>query len=287
MRYQFIQTHRDRFRVRSMCRVLGVSRSGYYNWCGRPPSRRQRANEHLLQRIRVVHDQSRGNAGAVKTWRALVTQGESCGRHRVARLRRAHGIEARRMRRFRSAYAARNTEPAAPNRLDRDFVTEHPDQVWVGDITFVATRRGWLYLAVVLDLYSRRVVGWSMSERINQPLVRDALTMAIRHREPPAGLIHHTDQGAQYRSAAYQQLLRTHDMIPSMSRRGNCYDNACVESFFSTLKNELTWHRDFADRSEARTALFEFIEMYYNRGRSHQYLDYRSPVDFEELGDVA
>lgn len=191
------------------------------------------------------------------------------------------------MRRFRSAYAARNAEPAAPNRLNQNFVTEHPDQAWVGDITFVPTRRGWLYLAVVLDLYSRRVVGWSMSERINQPLVRDALTMAIRHREPPAGLIHHTDQGAQYRSATYQQLLRVHDMIPSMSRRGNCYDNACAESFFSTLKNELTWHRDFADRTEARTALFEFIEMYYNRGRSHQYLGYRSPTSFEELEGVA
>ncbi|MDZ7828279.1 MAG: IS3 family transposase [Halofilum sp. (in: g-proteobacteria)] len=287
VRYRFIHEHRDRFRVRSMCRVLAVSRSGFYDWCGRPHSQRQRANQRLLERIRAVHDRSRSNAGAVKTWRALLAQGEACGRHRVARLRRAHGIEARRMRRFRSAYTARNAEPAASNRLDQHFVAERPDQAWVGDITFVPTRRGWLYLAVVVDLYARRVVGWAMSERINQSLVRDALAMAIRHRRPAPGLIHHTDQGAQYRSAAYQRLLQAHEMIPSMSRKGNCYDNACAESFFSTLKNELTWHCDFADRTEARTALFEFIELYYNRSRDHQYLDYRSPAGFEELGNVA
>lgn len=286
MRYQFIQAHRDRFRVRSMCRALGVSRGGFYDWCRREPSRRELANRQLLERIRAVHEKSRGNAGALKTWRALLSQGQSCGRHRVARLRRDHGIEARRMRRFRSAYTARNAEPAAPNHLDQHFVTERPDQAWVGDITFVSTRRGWLYLAVVLDLYSRRVVGWSMSERINQSLVRDALAMAIRHRRPSPGLIHHTDQGVQYRSAGYQQLLQAHGMMPSMSRKGNCYDNACAESFFSTLKNELTWHRDFKDRAEARSALFEFIELYYNRGRDHQYLDYRSPAAFEEVGDV-
>lgn len=151
----------------------------------------------------------------------------------------------------------------------------------------MATRRGWLYLAVLVDLYSRRVVGWSMGERIDQALVRGALAMAIEHREPGPGLIHHSDQGAQYRSAAYQDLLKAHAMVPSMSRKGNCHDNACVESFFSTLKNELTWHCDFADRAQARSAIFEFIECYYNRSRSHQYLDYRSPVTFEEMGDVA
>lgn len=287
MKYRFIRAQQGRFRVRAMCRVLGVSHGGFYDWCRRPASRRQVDNRRLLDRIRTVHEASRGNAGAVKTWQALRAQGETCGRHRVARLRRENGIEARRMRRFRSAYTGRNSEPAAPNRLEQRFVADRPDQAWVGDITFVTTRRGWLYLAVVLDLYSRRVVGWAMSERINQQLVRDALNMAIRHRRPPPGLIHHTDQGSQYRSAVYQQLLHTHKMIPSMSRKGNCYDNACMESFFSTLKNELTWHKDFADRAEARSALFEFIEMYYNRGRNHQYLDYRSPAAFEELRDVA
>lgn len=287
MKYRFIGDHRHRFHIRAMCRVLGVSRAGFYDWCRRLPSARSQANERLLERIRVIHRASRGNAGAVKTWRRLVADGEHCGRHRVARLRRTHGIEARRMRRFRAAYATRKTDPAGPNRLDQHFVTERADQVWVGDITFIPTRRGWLYLAVLVDLYARRVVGWSMSERINEALVRDALAMAIHRRRPSPGLIHHSDQGVQYRSAGYQRLLKTHDMLPSMSRKGNCHDNACAESFFSTLKNELTWHADFADRDEARAALFDFIEIYYNRGRDHQYLDYRSPAAFEELTDVA
>lgn len=287
MKYRFIDEHRDHFRVRSMCRVLGVSRGGFYDWCRRPESARSAANRCLLERIRAVHEASRGNAGAVKTWRRLVAQGESCGRHRVARLRRAHGIEARRMRRFRAAYATRTSEPAGPNLLEQQFLVDRAEQVWVADITFVATRRGWLYLAVVIDLYARRVVGWSMSARIDEALVRDALTMAIGHRRPAPGLIHHSDQGAQYRSAGYQRLLGAHGMIPSMSRKGNCHDNACAESFFSTLKNELIWHRDFGDRDEARAALFEFIEVYYNRSRDHQYLDYRSPAAFEGLADVA
>lgn len=287
MRYRFIDEHRDRFRVRLMCRVLSVSRGGFYDWCQRPESARSAANRRLLERIRAVHEASRENAGAVKAWRRLVAQGESCGRHRVARLRRAHGIEARRMQRFRAAYATRTTEPAGPNLLDQQFTVDRPDQVWVADITFVPTRRGWLYLAVVIDLYSRRVVGWSMSSRIDEALVRDALAMAIRHRRPAPGLIHHSDQGAQYRSAGYQRLLGAQGMIPSMSRKGNCHDNACAESFFSTLKNELIWHRDFRDQDEARAALFDFIEVFYNRNRDHQYLHYRTPMAFEALADVA
>lgn len=287
MRYRFIDEHRDRFRVRLMCRVLGVSRGGFYDWCQRPESARSAANRRLLERIRAVHEASRENAGAVNAWRRLVAQGESCGRHRVARLRRAHGIEARRMRRFRAAYATRTTEPAGRFLLDQQFTIDRPDQVWVADITFVPTRRGWLYLAVVIDLYSRRVVGWSMSTRIDEALVRDALAMAIRHRRPAPGLIHHRDQGAQYRSVGYQRLLGAHGMIPSMSRKGNCYDNACAECFFSTLKNELIWHRDFRDQDEARAALFDFIEVFYNRNRDHQYLHYRTPTAFEALADVA
>jgi len=287
VKYRFIDEQRERFPVRTMCRVLGVSCSGFYDWCRRPESARAANNRRLLERIREVHAGSRENAGAVKTWHRLRAQGETCARHRVARLRRAHGIEARRMQRFRAAYATRTTEPAGPNLLERRFTAERPDQVWVGDITFVPTRRGWLYLAMLLDLYSRRVVGWSMSERINQALVSEALSMAIRRRRPTPGLIHHTDQGAQYRSAPYQHVLRTHQMRASMSRKANCLDNACAESLFSTLKNELTWHCDFTDRAEARSALFEFIEVYYNRSRDHQYLGYRTPVAFEELSDVA
>ena len=275
--------------MRSVCmpprnwgRVLGVSRSGYYGWRTRPASARAEANARLLQHIRRIHAGSRENYGTVKTWRALTEAGETCGRHRVARLRQTHGIEAKRMRRFRSAYAARNNEAAAPNLLNRDFVASAPDRVWVGDVTFIATREGWLYLAVLIDLYSRRVVGWAMGNQQNRQLVSDALTMAIEHRRPAPGLIHHTDQGVLYGTSAYRAILTRHAMIPSMSRKGDCYDNAVAESFFSNLKNELTWHHDFRYRDEARAAVFAYIEVFYNRQRLHQSLDYLSPVRYEE-----
>jgi transposase InsO family protein len=282
MRYAFIREHQPQFRVTAMCRVLGVSRSGFYDWRARSPSARTKANARLLTRIREIHVRSRENYGTLKTWRALTEAGESCGRHRVARLRQAHGIEAKRMRRFRSAYAARNSEPTPANLLNRNFQAAAPDRVWAGDITFIPTREGWLYLAVLLDLYSRRVVGWAMSEKMNRPLVIDALTMAIEHRKPNVGLIHHTDRGVLYATSAYRAVLANHGMIPSMSRKGDCYDNAVVESFFSNLKNELTWHRTFQHRDEARAAIFDYIEIFYNRQRLHQTLDYVSPVRYEE-----
>lgn len=282
MRYHFIREHEGEFRVTALCRVLGVSRSGYYGWRTRPASARARANAHLLQRIRRIHAGSRENYGAVKTWRALTEAGETCGLHRVARLRQAHGIEAKRLRRFRSAYTARNREAAVPNLLNRDFTAPAPDRVWVGDVTFIATREGWLYLAVLIDLYSRRVVGWAMGNQQNRQLVSDALTMAIEHRRPGSGLIHHTDQGVLYATSAYRAILTRHEMIPSMSRKGDCYDNAVAESFFSNLKNELTWHHDFRHRDEARAAVFAYIEVFYNRQRLHQSLDYLSPVRYEE-----
>ena len=282
MRYHFIREHDGEFRVTTLCRVLGVSRSGYYGWRTRPASARTQANAQLLQRIRQIHVGSRENYGAVKTWEALTKAGVSCGRHRVARLRQAHGIQAKRMRRFHCVYAARNSDATAPNLLNRDFTAPAPDRVWVGDITFVATREGWLHLAVLLDLYSRRVVGWAMGRQQNRPLVIDALTMAIAHRRPQPGLIHHTDQGGLYGTSAYRAILAQHGMSPSMSRKGDCYDNAVAESFFSNLKNELTWHHDFRRRDEARAAFFDYIEVFYNRQRSHQSLDYVSPMRYEE-----
>lgn len=282
MRYHFIQDHRHEFRVSAMCRVLGVSRSGFYGWRTRPVSARAQANIRLLTRIREIHARSRENYGTVKTWRALLATGTFCGRNRVAKLRQAEGIYAKRVRRFRQAYAARNSEPAAPNLLDRHFAVSAPNRVWVGDITFIPTREGWLYLAVLLDLYSRRVVGWAMSEKMNRALVIDALTMAIEHRRPRPGLIHHTDQGIVYGACAYRGILTQHGMTASMSRKGNCYDNAVAESFFSNLKNELTWHCSFRRRDEARAAIFEYIEVFYNRQRLHQTLDYVSPVRYEE-----
>lgn len=287
MKHQFVKDQSSHHGVSALCRSLRISRSGYYAAQTRPASRRTRANAELLSRIRRIHAQSRENYGAVKTWRALHAQGIACGLKRVARLRRIHGIEAKRRRRFRLAYGARHSAPAAANLLDRAFSVAQPDRVWATDITFVPTREGWLYVAVVIDLYSRRVVGWAMHPRINLPLVVEALTMAITQRRPRPGLIHHSDRGQLYLATAYRELLKAHGMVPSMSRKGDCYDNAVVESFFSNLKNELTWHRSFATRDEARRAIFDYIELFYNRDRLHETLDYVSPVGYEENRVVA
>lgn len=282
MRYQFITDHEHEHRVTAMCRVLQVSRSGYYGWKIRPESPRERENRRLLTLIEAVHIRSREAYGIVKTQRALREDGIGCSRNRIARLRQIHGIVAKRVRRFRLARAARNNAPPAPNLLDRHFIADQPNQVWVGDITFIPTREGWLYLAVLLDLYSRQVVGWAMGDRQNRQLVSDALVMAIERRRPKPGLIHHTDQGNVYATPAYRAILKARHMIPSMSKKGDCYDNACAESFFSGLKNELIWDRAFRTRSEARSALFEWIEVFYNRERLHETLDYVSPVRYEE-----
>lgn len=274
--------HRHEHRITAMCRVLRVSRSGYYAWTTRPECPRAVANRRLLTHLRTIHARSREAYGAIKTDRALRAQGVTVGHNRIVRLRQVHGLVAKRVRRFRLARAARHSEPAAPNLLDRHFTVDQPNRVWVGDITFIHTREGWLHLAILLDLYSRKVVGWAMSDRQNRPLVIDALTMAIERRHPEPGLIHHTDQGILYASAAYRAILKAHDMVPSMSKKGDCYDNAVAESFFSGLKNELIWDRDFRTRSETRSAIFEWIEVFYNRERLHQTLDYVSPVRYEE-----
>lgn len=279
MRYRFIRDHQSQHCVRAMCRVLEVSRSGFYSWRNRGCSRRAQANVELLSRIEQIHTGSRENYGAFKTWRVLRAEGYFCGRHRVARLRRAHGIEAKRMRRFRATYAIREVEvPPAPNLLERNFSAQSPNQVWVGDATFIPTQEGWLILAVLVDLYARQIVGWSMGRTLNRHLVTDALMMAIHQRRPAAGLIHHTDQGAAYGTASYRAILKHQGMVPSMSRRANCLDNAVAESFFSNLKNELTWHCNFKNRDEARTAIFDYIELFYNRERLHQTNGFVSPV---------
>jgi transposase InsO family protein len=287
VKYAFVDTHRTCWCVERLCAALSVSRSGYYAWYTRPESPRAQENRRVLTQIRVIHANAREAYGAVKTWRVLRARGVACGRHRVARLRRAHGIEARRMRRFRLAYQARNSAPAAPNLVDRQFQAPAPNRIWAGDITFIPTRRGWLYLAVVLDLYSRRVVGWAMSERRDSQLALDALSMALAHRRPSPGLIHHSDQGIQYTSGGYQARLKATGLVPSMSRKGNCYDNAVVESFFSTVKNEGTYHQTFPDRDCARAALFDYIELFYNRQRVHTTLDYQSPDAYERRGACA
>lgn len=287
MKYEFIHTNRHSYRISNLCRALGVSRCGYYAWRCRGPSQRERDDAVLLEKIRHIHQQYRQACGSDKTWHLLKAEGVACGRHRVARLRRANGIEAIRMKRFRGNYAARHSEKAADNVLGRRFTSSKPNQAWVADTTFVPTRQGWLYLATVVDLYSRQVVGWAMSGSNNRKLVCDALRMAVAHRQPGPGVLHHSDRGITYTSAQYRELLDEYGMVQSMSRVGNCHDNAVAESFFANLKNELTYHRDFRTRKEARTAIFDYIELFYNRKRPHQTLNYASPVEYETMQAVA
>lgn len=282
MKYAFIREHQTEFGVARWCWLLQVSRSGYYHWVKRPESRRAREDRELLVHIRRVHLESRRAYGSVKTWRELCDRGVACGKHRVARLRKQGGIEARRRRRFRLTLENHHTAPAAPNLLRQRFVATRPDLIWVGDMTFIRTRAGFLYLAVLLDLYARRVVGWCMHDRPNLEVTLRALDMALVHRCPAPGLVHHTDQAPLYSAYEYRERMQDHGLVASMSGRGNCYDNAVAESFFSNLKNELVHHSDFHTREAARAAIFNYIEIFYNRRRRHQALGYISPVQFEE-----
>lgn len=281
MKYGFIEQHRTAFPLESLCRALGVSRSGYYAWRCRKPSARAKANADLLQDIRRVHHDHRGACGAVKTWRVLQQEGVMCGKHRVARLRREHGIEAKRKQRFRVTTEHHQTPAAAPDLLNRVFRASAPNRAWVGDMTVIRTREGWLHLAVLLDLYSRKVVGWSMGPQPDQALALSALRMAIEQRRPPAGFIHHTDRGAVYSGRDYRALIESTQGRPSMNGKKSAYDNAVAESFFSNLKNEVVHHSDFQSRNHARAAIFDYIELYYNRKRLHQTLAYRTPETFE------
>lgn len=266
-----------------MCRVLAVSTSGYYDWRGRAESRRQKEDRRLVVEIKAIHKESRQTYGSPRIHDELKDRGRRCGRKRVACLMRLHGIRAKQTRRFKATTDSKHTLPVAENVLSRQFTPSAPDVAWAADITYIPTRQGWLYLAVVIDLFSRRVVGWSMHKRLKRRLVLDALKMALRGRSPAPGLIHHSDRGSQYASADYQALLEAQQMVCSMSRRGNCWDNAPVESFFSTLKRELVHHRRYQTRAEARAEIFEYIEVWYNRRRRHSSLGSKSPVEYEEL----
>lgn len=266
---------------------MRVSRRGYYAWRGRPEGPRETQDRELLTQIRHLHVRSRQAYGAKKTWLELNAQGVACSKHRVARLRKSAGIEARRKRRFRLTVENHATAPAAPNLLRRQFQVLQPNRVWVGDMTCIRTRAGILYLAVLVDLYARRVVGWSMSGKPDLALVLGALRMALEQRQPDRRLIHHTDQGSIYAARVYRETMHAHGLRPSMSGRGNAYDNAVAESFFSNLKNELVHHCDFHSHEAARTAIFDYIELFYNRQRLHQTLGYVSPVQFEAMKGVS
>jgi transposase InsO family protein len=287
MRYCAIQEYDRRYPIRLMCRALAVSPAGYYAWRARPESVRGAVNRALVAKIRVIHRESRETYGSPSIWDALLKQGHCVGEHRIARLMRQEGIRAKTVKKWRATTQSNHRLPVALNTLHRQFTVTQPNRVWAGDITSVWTTEGWLYLAVVLDLYSRLVIGWAMGHRLTVDLAERALIMALANRTPTAGLLHHSDRGSQYAATSYQRLLDAHGITTSMSRQGNCWDNACVESFFGTLKRELVYHRHYTTREDARQDIFEYIEVFYNRKRRHSTLGYDSPAEYEARTAVA
>lgn len=283
MKFHFMEAHRARFRLGSLCRVLGVSRSGYYAWRGRPIPRREERNQALLLHIREAYETGRQAYGSPRVHRALRKQGIPGGRHRIARLMRLEGIVACTEKRFLQTATKRDEIPAAPDLLQRRFYAAGPNRCWVSDITSLRTGQGWLHLAIVLDLFSRRIVGWAMHPNLTQEIVLEALEMALAERRPEAGLIFHSDRGGQYLSSSVQEVMDRHGLVASNSRPGNCLDNAVAESFFHTLKTELYYHRHYRTREEARLDVFDFIAAFYNRTRLHSTLGYHSPEEYEKL----
>jgi len=282
MKYAFVNQQRRNHRINLLCHTLKVSRSGYYAWRSRPESRRAREDRVLSVQIKALHVQTRERLGSVKAWRTLNGQGVVCGKHRVARLRRAQDIWARRRRRFVSTTNSKHGHWRAPNLLKRNFTAASPDRAWVGDVTFVPTRQGWLYLAVQIDLYSRLVVGWAMSSRNDTKLVSAALKMAVCQRRPKPGLVLHSDQGITYAAKDYRKLITANRMRQSMSRKGDCWDNAVAESFFASVEFEVIEQQTFATRQIAQSELFEYIEVFYNRQRLHQTLEYKTPLAVDQ-----
>jgi putative transposase len=275
---------KNQYPIRTLCQHLEVSPSGYYGWQQRrlAPGPRAMANQTLAKQIQTIHAQSRQTYGSPRIVDALRKQGCHHGRNRVARLMRQAALCGRQKGRYRIQTTDSNhDQPIAPNRLAQVPKATAPNQLWVADITYIETKEGWLYLAAILDLYSRKIVGWSMSERIDTALVLNALAMALLHRNPPANLLLHSDRGVQYASADYRRALDQAGLVASMSRKANCYDNASMESFWSTLKLELVYRTSFATRSDARTQIFNYIESFYNRQRAHSSIGYHSPFDFE------
>jgi len=283
VKYAFVRDHRRRWPIEVMCRVLRVSRSGFYAWRKRRPSARQKRQEQLLAKIRVVHQENRELYGSPRVHRALLIEGQSVSRNTVAKLMRQAKIRAKIRRKFfpRTTDSA-HQKPVADNRLDRDFTAEAPDQKWLADITYIPTDEGWLYLSAVLDCFSRKIVGWSMANHMEADLASDALKMALLQRCPGGqNLVHHSDRGVQYASEDYQHLLSQHGIECSMSGRGDCYDNAMMESFWATLKCELVHQQKYATHDAARQSIFEYVEVFYNRRRLHSALGYVSPESFE------
>lgn len=282
MKFAFIHEQQRQFPVGLLCRVLEVSRSGYYAWQRRPPSETSRRQAALVAEIRQAHRESRGTYGSPRVQRELAARGVPCSENTVAKLMRRERIRSKTRRRFVVRTTdSRHAHPIAPNRLAQAFHEPHPDRTWAADITYIPTQEGWLYLAAVIDLCTRKIVGWATGDSLRAVLVCEALRMALVQRAPRVPVLHHSDRGVQYACDDYQALLAAHGLVPSMSRRGNCYDNAVMESFFGTLKTELVHHERYATRAAARQSLFEYIEVFYNRQRRHSALNYQSPHEFE------
>lgn len=278
--------NRKRFPVRLMAEFLELSASGFYRWKKNPSNRKQDDLE-LLRTIEEIHKASRKTYGSPRILNQLKGLGFHVSKTKVERLMRKQGIRAKAKRKFRITTDSKHAHPISENTLNRNFKVLKENKVWASDITYISTQQGWLYLAVVLDLYSRQVVGWSMSERMTKDLCLDALNMALARRSPKVGLIHHSDRGSQYACLEYRNLLASHQIISSMSRKGNCWDNACVESFFHSLKTELVYHESYANREEAKSSIFDWIEVFYNRKRIHSALGYLTPVQYEDVHKVA
>ena len=281
MKYAFIDKHRSDLPVNLMCRELDISRSRYYAFKKQPVSMHSRVDLALRQQIVRIHTTHRWTLGTLKTWRLLNAQGIRCGKHRIARLRKLEGIQASRTKRFRVMQAMDRSQPPAPDLVKRAFQVTAPNRVWVGDMTQIRTKEGWLHLAIVLDLFARRIVGWATDTIQVVALPTAALKMAIAQRKPSAGLIFHSDQGSAYGATSYRELMAEHGVQASMSRKGNCHDNAVAESFFSNLKNEVMHDRFFSSREEAKAVISDYIEVYYNRMRIHQTLGYQTPAQVE------
>jgi len=281
MTFRFIDEHREQWPVRLLCDALGVSTAGYYAWRDRPASARQQGHDALLVEIRAIHAEFKARYGSPRVHAELVARGQPCCVNTVAQAMRDNGIAAKTAKKFRCTTDSNHDLPVAENLLGRQFDPASPNEAWVADITYIPTREGWLYLAAVEDLYSRRVVGWSMAEHLGSRLVVDALALAVERRLPGAGLLAHSDRGSQYASDHYQSLLARHGITCSMSRRADCWDNAPMESFFASLKKELVHDADFATRAEARAAIVEYIEVFYNSQRRHSSLGYVSPAEYE------
>ncbi len=282
MRFAFIDAEKANYPMHLLCRVLQVSRSGYYTWRRRKPSSRALEDERLRPKVLEAFETGRGTYGSPRVRDELIDQGVTIGRKRVSRLMRELGLRGVCPRRFRRTTDSEHGRPVPPNLLDRDFDAAQPNEKWVTDITYVWTGDGWLYLAVILDLFSRRVVGWAMADHLETSLCLDALQMALRNRPNVAGLIHHSDRGVQYTSDDYKKMLAEHRITRSMSRRADCWDNSVAESFFGTLKNELIYRRPWSSRRAARDAIAEYIEIFYNHVRRHSTIGGVTPARFEE-----